>query len=70
MTKIELIEKLKGVPDNTKIFVWADHGQQDFVANDISFTTSDIIDDIEYSSEDINWDENDPNKLITGAVIS
>jgi len=69
MTKAELLKKLVDIPDNAKIFVLADHGQVDYVAIDVSTTTFDVS-DIRYSSEDIDWEENDPSKPITGILLS
>ena len=73
MTKKELLELLKDVPDDAKIFVWGDHGQQSFVADYIN-VTDDKCDDIKYVDDDevCEWlaDDDIVNANITGVQIS
>ncbi|RLA62116.1 MAG: hypothetical protein DRQ78_08270 [Epsilonproteobacteria bacterium] len=69
MTKGDLIERLKSIPDDAKVFMWCDHGQTNFTADTITATTFDVS-GIEYESEDIDWTENDAQVPITAIELS
>lgn len=66
MTKKELIEQLKDMPDDAVVFVVSDHGQspEESFCIDISSTPESYWDD----TDEIDWKGN--KKAITAILIS
>ena len=52
MTKAEMIERIKNVPDIAKVFSYADHGQTPEQTNTINFTFDNVF---IKDAEEIKW---------------
>ncbi len=72
MNKKELIDQMVGVPDDARIFMYTDHGQQTEEAYGLSVTTlpKKVLEDME--PEEIQWISPAEyyNHLVTAVMIS
>ena len=67
MTKSELLERLRDIPDDAKVFLYADYAQTPFVVFDTTVIDEDVS-GIEFSGEELDWDN--PDRLTEGKPIT